>query len=299
MHTKKTIEDAKLLATQRGGECLSTEYVNVKTKMKWKCKEGHKWDACYNNIQQGKWCPYCKGGSNTLKLITINMCQQLAKQKGGICLSTQYINATTKMKWKCKENHEWDRCYNAVQQGAWCRKCADQDNSKRQILKNGLNIAINLAESNGGRCLSTEYINNRTKMKWECEKGHQWYISYNAIQRGSWCLRCTNRISKPSIDWLNSLPNAEDIQHGDNYGEYRIPKTRYHADGYDHKTNTIYEFHGCYWHGCKKCYPDRDSCKVVGKTLDEVYERTMKKEQKIRDLGYNLISVWECEVFNT
>ncbi len=39
------------------------------------------------------------------------------------------------------------------------------------------------------------------------------------------------------------------IQYALNDGEYQIPGTRYKADGYCSETNTIYEFHGDYWHG--------------------------------------------------
>ena len=35
-------------------------------------------------------------------------------------------------------------------------------------------------------------------------------------------------------------------------GEFRIPKTKFKADGYDENTKTIYEFHGDYWHGNPK-----------------------------------------------
>lgn len=39
------------------------------------------------------------------------------------------------------------------------------------------------------------------------------------------------------------------FQHGGNDGEYHIPETNYKADGYCKETNTIYEFHGDFWHG--------------------------------------------------
>ena len=37
------------------------------------------------------------------------------------------------------------------------------------------------------------------------------------------------------------------IQHAENGGEYRI--NNYKVDGYDEANNTVYEFHGCHWHG--------------------------------------------------
>jgi len=47
------------LATLRGGKCLSKEYETAHIHLEWECKEGHKWMAKPNNIQQGKWCPKC------------------------------------------------------------------------------------------------------------------------------------------------------------------------------------------------------------------------------------------------
>jgi len=44
-----------------------------------------------------------------------------------------------------------------------------------------------IAESRGGKCLSEKYINNRTKLKWQCEKGHIW----EAAPRRSWCPYCS------------------------------------------------------------------------------------------------------------
>ena len=57
--TKLTIEEMQKIARSRGGECLSQLYVNTDTNLKWKCKEGHEWQATPDNIKHGKWCPVC------------------------------------------------------------------------------------------------------------------------------------------------------------------------------------------------------------------------------------------------
>ena len=43
--TKKTLEDAKKVAEKNKGECLSTVYINSSTKMLWRCKNNHTWNA--------------------------------------------------------------------------------------------------------------------------------------------------------------------------------------------------------------------------------------------------------------
>ena len=88
------------------------------------------------------------------------------------------------------------------------------------------------------------------------------------------------------------------IHHKMNGGEFRIPGTRYHADGWRPDTNTVYEFHGTLWHG-HPSHPDyiEDGPHPVisNKTWGQVYKDTLKKEQKIRDLGFNLVVMWEHE----
>tara|TARA_B100001093_G_C26270558_1_gene776765 strand:- start:63 stop:281 length:219 start_codon:yes stop_codon:yes gene_type:complete len=67
--TQYTIEDMQNIAKSRGGECLSKTYINTKTHLKWKCKEGHVWSAIPNNIKTKKsWCPYCSKKDNYKEL---------------------------------------------------------------------------------------------------------------------------------------------------------------------------------------------------------------------------------------
>ena len=55
-------------------------------------------------------------------------------------------------------------------------------------------------------------------------------------------------------------------------------------DGYEPETNTVFEFYGCKWHGCP-----------CSKTDKIKYNETIEREKIIKSLGYNLVSVWECE----
>jgi len=121
---KKSIEEFKLLAKQRGGECLSDEYLGIFEKLKWKCKEGHEWEVAPKSVQDGRWCPKCgriKVGNQFRK--SIADMQDLANKNGGVCLSAVYQNIATKLKWRCKDGHEWEASPDGIQQGSWCPKC--------------------------------------------------------------------------------------------------------------------------------------------------------------------------------
>ena len=47
-------------------------------------------------------------------------------------------------------------------------------------------------KNHNGLCLSTEYINSKTKMLWQCEKGHQWLAVWSHVNYSeSWCPDCS------------------------------------------------------------------------------------------------------------
>ena len=61
---------------------------------------------------------------------------------------------------------------------------------------------------------------------------------------------------------------------------------------------TVYEFHGCLWHRCPRCFPlhrNRYPSLHADRTMQEVYESTLKKHELLRQHGNDLKVVWECE----
>ncbi|CAI2186749.1 19836_t:CDS:2 [Funneliformis geosporum] len=47
------------------------------------------------------------------------------------------------------------------------------------------------AEKKGGFCLTTEYVNRRDPLEWQCKEGHKWKASAKDILKGTWCRRCS------------------------------------------------------------------------------------------------------------
>jgi hypothetical protein len=107
--------------------------------------------------------------------------------------------------------------------------------------------------------------------------------------------------SKISVFWLEQIMKKENIyiQHSKNIGEYKIPGTRFKADGYCIETNTIYEFHGDRFHGNPNVFDLYDQCHPFNdKTASELYQTTIEREHKIKELGYNLVVMWESDFDN-
>ena len=90
------------------------------------------------------------------------------------------------------------------------------------------------------------------------------------------------------------------IKHVRNGGEQRVTTARnsYYVDGYDPHSNTVYEFNGCFWHGCPRCHPGNRHARHAAnpdRTMDELWRATLVKEAALRNHGYNVEIMWECE----
>jgi len=139
-----TIEAMHQLAASRGGECLSATYTNANTKLRWRCGDcSHEWEASPASVLSGSWCRPCcftKGWATKQKRYgprgqvgrpgpapkyTIEDMQKLAQARGGDCLSKKYINAFTKLRWRCGMcGHKWKAAPNDVRRRSWCPMCA-------------------------------------------------------------------------------------------------------------------------------------------------------------------------------
>ena len=62
-----------------------------------------------------------------------------------------------------------------------------------------------IAKEHGGRCLSEKYINARTKIEWECSKGHGWTIALDSVGHGSWCNKCAIIARSNTIDICRTI----------------------------------------------------------------------------------------------
>lgn len=309
---RSSIKAMRSLAKEKMGKCLSKNYVNTLTKLKWQCKHKHIWEATPHDINSGRWCPECtlwtrertcrkyfeilfnqnfpktkpswllndKGNlmeldgyckklnlafehhgeqhykphkffsqlrdfneqkrddsikrklckENNVKLIEIpyslkhkglkgfiiKQCklkgiippragkkiapwevyssqlddmQRLAKSRNGRCLSKEYVNNKTKLKWQCNKGHIWEATPDCIKRGHWCHTCGGSTKSSIEEMRR-------LAKKKNGKCLSKVYVNNRTKLKWQCQKKHIWKTTPKDVKRGHWCPICARKREK-------------------------------------------------------------------------------------------------------
>jgi len=115
-------------AIQKEGKCLETKYKNIRTEMKWECKEGHQFTRTPGRIRQGAWCRRCAYGTDRLE----NEFYEVVYEKGGKIIDGQYQNAYSEFTIECKEGHQWiSRPHTLKDQNTWCKQCSAYLNEKR------------------------------------------------------------------------------------------------------------------------------------------------------------------------
>ena len=186
---RPTIESMRALAKERGGRCLSKRYVNSQTKLQWECSQGHRWKATPASVKHGSWCRVCNY-ENRPKKLGIKDFQAIAKGRGGKCLSRVYVSKSSKLRWECAKGHRWRSTPTNVKNNeSWCPACSRS--RAHDKMKLGIAQMQSMAKERGGKCLSKRYVNNKTKLEWQCAKGHRWSAVPASIKnRGSWCPKC-------------------------------------------------------------------------------------------------------------
>ena len=185
-----SLSGLKKLARNRDGKCLSSQYINCETKCEFQCKKGHVFKMEPRHVKSGHWCNECgnKSTGDKNRKLTLEDAQQAAESKEGACLSTVYNNSSTKMKWKCVKGHMWEASFNRVRSGDWCSICGHESAGNK--IRGSIEKVQERASLRGGRCLSDEYVNNRTKLEFKCSEGHKWWATPGSIQQGNWCPKC-------------------------------------------------------------------------------------------------------------
>lgn len=166
--------------------------------------------------------------------------------------------------------------------------CADHDKERKT---KSLSNFIECAKVSHGEEYDyslVEYNHSHSAIEIGCRKHGIFRQSAASHLRGSGCPKCRHRISKPAVDWLNSLHRGILV-------EYRIPCMTLWSDGYDIKSRTVYLFHGDYWHGNPKVYRADDYNQMTKCTFGELHAKTLLSEQRIRAAGFGLVVMWESE----
>ena len=302
---------------------FNRDFDGHKTRIRLRCtKDQYEWETSIGNlINGGTGCKRCcnKEEWTYLRLITAItlLCFPDGTPRYQLLTSEDDFNKTfngnkTIIRLRCTlDGYEWetniDRLING---GHGCSRCSGNEEWTYQRLQ----VAIAALKFPDGSPICTlemseiefldvyEIDGCQAKILVRCAVNldHCWLVSINNLtSRGTGCPHCnTNGYSKAEIEWLEFVMTTEGIyiQHAKNGGQVSICGRL--VDGMCYETNSVYQFHGDYWHGNparfdqNKIHP---KYKEKGLTYGDKYKETLIKDQELRDQGYNVIIMWESE----
>ena len=115
--------------------------------------------------------------------------------------------------------------------------------------------------------------------------------------------------SNAALQWLafeeSRLPlggDGDQIKHARNGGEKKLwtSKGREFVDGWNKSGKIAFEFLGCLWHGCPKCFPHKRNAKhavMPDRSMNEVHRATLEKLKRLKEVKEvkEVKSIWECQ----
>jgi len=146
------------------------------------------------------------------------------------------------------------------------------------------------------------YKNNGTDILVTCKIHGDFPISPAVHWKGYGCSMCSQAgISKPQIEWLTHIQHTtgnDIIYKGGKHNReesFRFNSKLYRVDGYCKEIKTIYEFLGCWYHGCPECQ-DAEKIHCWKKiTMKELYQEFIDRKKEFEENGYTVVYIWECK----
>lgn len=173
--------------------------------------------------------------------------------------------------------------------GCGCPKCGmiSIGNKNRSNLNDFIKLA-NKVHKNKFDYSKSSYNGAHVKTNIICKKHGIFNQTPTNHLSGKECPKCNKNISKSEVEFLEHMKIK--------YRHVSLSEWKQKTvDGYNKKTNTVYEFLGDYWHGNPKKYNPNQYNKTCKKTYKELYENTFNVLNKIKSLGYNVMYIWESD----
>jgi len=216
-----------------------------------------------------------------------------ANKKHGVTYDyseVNYIDSFTKVIIKCYKHGKFFQLPSNHLQGNGCRKCQYENMILLQPKSTtDFVLEANKKHNNKYDYSLVNYKQAHSKITIICLFHGKFLQTPRHHLDGNGCPKCNHIISKVELQFLEYLkiPDTKENR------QVKILKTR--ADGYDPKTNTIYEFLGDYWHGNPTRFIKEDINLRCHKTYGELYTDTFNRFNNLKEAGYTIKYIWESE----
>jgi len=297
---KKTTEEYIASARKVHGDRYdysNTVYGGAKYKITVICKDHGEFIQRASHHLSGRGCSKCffeHQKWTTHKFIQKS--KEIHKDRYNYSIS-EYTGANEKLTIICPDHGEFSQTPSQHMSGSHCPICAahhrniSRTHNTQDFIRRAMKIHGDRYDYS-----DSEYVGAKQPITIRCRihgKFSQTPSNHTNTFNPANCPKCAGRVSNKSQAWLTSIEIPDDVAHREVCG--LIKGTKITVDGYDPETNTVYEFHGDYWHGNPAIYESGDINPSVGKPYGELYQKTLEKKQAFLDAGFKYIEMWESD----
>lgn len=198
MGRKKLTQEEVERYLKEYGYTLQDNYINVNTKIKTICPNGHVYETKLSSFKEGRRCPKCRQVSyETVRENVEKMGFKLITQK------EEYINASMKLKVKCCNGHLQEKRYDSFLSNKGCWVCR---NENKKLKYEDVKLHI---ESEGYKLLSKEYAKASEYIELECPNGHKYKTTYASFKQGGRCKKCLHQSYRLSYNEVKDIFKSE------------------------------------------------------------------------------------------
>lgn len=182
---KNELKIIKEIAESKGGKLLSTVYVDCEKNLEFVDKDGNLFKKPAIRIKKNEWSPFENGKVINNPEYHLNELRKIAESKGGKLISTEYINGRTKLELEDKNGKRFFMRGTDIRRNHWSPY---EQNQVKNDPEYHLDILRKIAESKGGKLISTEYLGAKVKLEFEDSKQRRFFMTPDDVKgkEGRW-----------------------------------------------------------------------------------------------------------------
>lgn len=173
-----------------------TVFLNLSSKVQIYCRrcEAYFWQDAKTHLRRNAQCK-CYSNQHLLPSDYLERAKTIAAERGGLVVSTEYLNSDTPLRWRCSCGTEWNARLSSVEKkGTWCPSCGREksDISRRKTTENFISRLRTLhGETYGYEKVVYSGVFERVEMF--CHKCNAYFsiVAHSALN-GAGCQRCKN-----------------------------------------------------------------------------------------------------------
>lgn len=194
----------------------------------------------------------------------------------------------------CRTHGDFQQTANSHLMGKGCLQCKRE---KHRLTQEEFITRSRKIHNDKYDYSKTQFVRTTEKVIITCRDHGDFEQTPFCHLQGQGCVVCSyldrrnNFVSQQEIEWLDSL-GISSLER-----QYLIQSTTrmFLVDGYDPSTNTIYLYHGDFWHGNLNRYDRSFVNTISNRTMGELYDATILYENQLRELNYNVVTIWESD----